>query len=438
MGRRASAGAAFTGGAVLLLGACGGSSPTTGPSSASSATTSTSSTSTAGSTAVTTAAPVRDASVDLVIWCDQDQKPILDTYATQFGQANGITVAVQVSTDVRRDFQAASSAGTGPDVIVGAHDWLGELVQNGAVKPVNLSPGDQAGFAPQAIAAARLGGRLYGVPYAIESLALVRNTALVPEAPSSYEDMVAKGTALKDSGRATNVVLQDVGEAASASNAYPYLRAFGGGIFARKENGDYDPTKILVNSAGSIKGAEQLAALGKSGVLSSDVDSTTADAIFDAGTAPYYITGPWAIDKAKKSGVKYAVSPLPTIGGGQMEPLLEVQMFYVSARARNDAFAEDFLTSYVTRKELQVALFGAGHRSPALTEAYNEVSATDADVRAWFDAGRTALPTPNIPAMSSVWGPLGRATADVIDQKDPAKERFDAAQAEIVADIAKG
>jgi len=55
-----------------------------------------------------------------------------------------------------------------------------------------------------------------------------------------------------------------------------------------------------------------------------------------------------------------------------------------------------------------------------------------------FDAGRTALPTPNIPAMSSVWGPLGRATADVIDQKDPAKERFDAAQAEIVADIAKG
>jgi arabinogalactan oligomer/maltooligosaccharide transport system substrate-binding protein len=44
---------------------------------------------------------------------------------------------------------------------------------------------------------------------------------------------------------------------------------------------------------------------------------------------------------------------------------------------------------------------------------------------------------PNIPAMNSVWGPLGQAAADVISGK-PAKARFDAAQKEIVANIAKG
>jgi arabinogalactan oligomer/maltooligosaccharide transport system substrate-binding protein len=38
---------------------------------------------------------------------------------------------------------------------------------------------------------------------------------------------------------------------------------------------------------------------------------------------------------------------------------------------------------------------------------------------------------PNIPAMNSVWGPLGQAAADVIAGKAEAKARFDAAQKEI-------
>jgi len=439
-------GTACTGAAVLLVSACVGSPRTTGatasgataPGSAALGSAATAGAPSAPTAAAPTAAPIRDAGVDLVIWCDAVHKTVLDAYAAQFARANGITVAVQVSTDVRTDFANAFNAGRAPDVIIGAHDWAGQLVRAGAVQPVVLSAEARGRFMPSAITAAQLDGRLWGVPYAVESIGLVRNTALAPDAPTSYEDMVSRGTALKDAGKATNVVLQEVGRTGSAYYVYPYLKAFGGGIFANQENGDYDPAKLLVNSAGSVKGAEQLAALGRSGVLSTDVDRTTADAIFDAGKAPYYITGPWAVDAAKKAGVGYAISPLPSIGGQQMQPFLEVQLFYVSAGAKNDAFAQEFVTSYGARTEVQVALSRAGHRLPALTEAYTEVSATDPDLKAWFDAGRAALPTPNIPAMSSVWGPLGQASADVIDQKSPARERFDAAQAEIVADIAKG
>ncbi len=432
MHNRAFAAVAVTGVAALLMSACGGSSTTSGSTAAATTTTAT------PTGDATTAAPVRDANVDLVIWTDNDRKPIIEKYAADFGTAQGIKVAVQVSTDVRKDFKAANDAGKGPDIIVGAHDWLGELVQNGAVKPVNLSADAQAKFAPQAIAAAKFNGQLYGVPYAIENIALVRNTALAPDVPASYEDMVTKGQALVTAGKATNVVLQEVGKTGNAYYTYPYMKAFGGGIFAQKPSGDYDPTKVIVNSEGSVKGAAELEKLGKAGILSTNMDLATADSIFDSGKAPYYITGPWAIDNAKKGGIKYAISPLPTIGGGQMEPFLGVQMFYVSAKAKNDAFAQEFVTNYVTKKELQVELFNAGHRPPALTDAYNQVAATDPDVKAWFDAGKKAIPMPNIPAMNSVWGPLGQASADVIAQKAPAKARFDAAQAEIVANIAKG
>jgi len=121
-----------------------------------------------------------------------------------------------------------------------------------------------------------------------------------------------------------------------------------------------------------------------------------------------------------------------------MEPFLGVQMFYVSAKAKNKAFAEEFVTKYVPNKQLQIDLFNIGHRPPALTEAYQEVAKTDPDVAAWFQAGQGALPMPNIPAMNSVWGPLGQAGADVISGKAGPKARFDAAAQEITTNINKG
>ncbi|HEY8654232.1 MAG TPA: maltose ABC transporter substrate-binding protein [Dermatophilaceae bacterium] len=433
MHKRAIGAAAITGVAALLLGACGGTTTPAAKPSPSATTT------TAAPEPTTTGPPVRDAAADLVIWADADRVPIIQKYADAFGKENSIKVAVQVATDVRQQFKDATKVDKGPDVIVGAHDWLGELVQNGTVAPVNLSADVAAKFAPQAMAATKFNGQSYGVPYAVENIGLVRNTALAPTAPTTMDALVSEGQALVKSGKATNILIQEVGKTGNAYFTYPYLKAFGGGIFATKANGDYDAAKVIVNSPGSLKGAAALQALGKVKALSTNVDGTNADALFDAGKAPFYITGPWAIDKAKKANIKYAISPLPSLaGGGKMQPFLGVQMFYVSAKAKNAALAEEFVTNYVPREDVQLALFEAGHRPPALTSAYDKVAATDVDVKAWFEAGQGGQPMPNIPAMNSVWGPLGQAAADVIAGKAQPKARFDAAQKEIVANIAKG
>jgi arabinogalactan oligomer/maltooligosaccharide transport system substrate-binding protein len=44
---------------------------------------------------------------------------------------------------------------------------------------------------------------------------------------------------------------------------------------------------------------------------------------------------------------------------------------------------------------------------------------------------------PNIPAMASVWTPMGQAEADVISGTADPKARFDAAAQEIAGNIAK-
>jgi arabinogalactan oligomer/maltooligosaccharide transport system substrate-binding protein len=253
------------------------------------------------------------------------------------------------------------------------------------------------------------------------------------------DELVASGEKIKKANKkVTNVLVQQVGKVGNAYYTYPYLSAFGGGIFATKANGDYDASKVIVDSAGSLKGANELAKLGKAKVLSTNVDDTNAEAIFDGGKAPYFFTGPWATPNAKKAGVKYAISPLPSIDGKPMQPFLGVQMFYVSAKAKNAAFAQEFVTNYVSRKDVQLALFQAGGRPPALTEAYNEVAKSDKDVQGFHEAGKGGKAMPNIPAMNSVWGPLGQAAADVISGKATVDARFAAAQKEIVANISKG
>ena len=77
-------------------------------------------------------------------------------------------------------------------------------------------------------------------------------------------------------------------------------------------------------------------------------------------------------------------------------------------------------------------------RPPALKEAYDEVAANDTDVKAWYEAGMGGKPMPNIPAMNSVWGPAGPGRGRRHLRQGRAKARFDAAQKEIVANIAKG
>ena len=439
MHKRAFGAVAVSGVAALALSACGGSSPST-PSNTAAGTGG--ATSAGAIQTLATSGGVRDANADLVIWSDPDRAKAIQKYGDQFGQENGITVKVQITTDTRQQFKDATKVGKGPDVIVGAHDWLGELVQNSTVAPVNLAPDVTAKFLPSSIAATKFNGQTYGVPYAIENIGLMYNKDLVPTPPRTMNELVSMGEKLVKEGKAKQVLSQFVSKTGNAYFAYPYLSAFpGGGIFGLDDKGGYDPNKVIVNSAGSVKGGQVLADLGKKKVLSTNVDDTNQDALFDSKAAPFMISGPWSVAKAQGAGINYGIAPLPALteqGGGSMKPFLGVQMFYVSSKAKNAALAQEFVTNYIPRKDVQLALFEVGKRPPALTEAYQEVSASDADVKAWFEAGKDGLPMPNIPAMNSVWGPFGQATADIISQKADAKARLDAAAKEIKANIAKG
>ena len=65
-------------------------------------------------------------SAKLVIWSSENQIPALEKLAADFESDYGIQVEIQQVNfgDIKSKFLTAAPAGEGPDIIVGAHDWV--------------------------------------------------------------------------------------------------------------------------------------------------------------------------------------------------------------------------------------------------------------------------------------------------------------------------
>jgi arabinogalactan oligomer/maltooligosaccharide transport system substrate-binding protein len=361
----------------------------------------------------------------LVIWADDKRAAALKPFADEFGAQNGVTVKVQaISKDQQTAFVTASQQGSGPDVMVGAHDWIGNLVQNGAIDPVQLSDEQKSGIAPGAVKAVTFNGQVYGVPYATENLALIRNTDLAPKAPATIEDLVADGKKLQSAKRASEILCLQSGQNGDAYHLYPLYTSAGGYLFGTTSGGDYDAKDLGVGKPGSIAAFQKISALGEkgAGALKRSITPENSIATFTAKKCAYLVSGPWAITDVKKAGIKYDISPVPGFAGGRpAQPFLGVQTFYVAAKGKNKALAEEFVTNYVTTPELAVALYQAEPRPPALTAAFDQVKAGDPDLAKFVEAGKNAVPLPALPEMAAIWDPFGKAEAAVIGGADPTK-----------------
>ncbi|MBN1174324.1 MAG: maltose ABC transporter substrate-binding protein [Micromonosporaceae bacterium] len=360
----------------------------------------------------------------LTIWADDKRTAALKPFAEKFGKENGITVEVQaVSKDLQSNFVTASQSGKAPDIVVGAHDWIGNLVQNGAIDPVQLSSTQKSSLADIALKGVTYNGQIYGVPYAIENLALIRNTDLAPTAPATIEDLVSSGKKLKASGKTSEIMSLQVGENGDAYHIYPLYTSAGGSLFGVKDNGDYDAKDLGVAKTEATAAFEKIAKLGEKGegALKRSITGDNAIATFTSKKAAYLVSGPWALTDIKAAGIKYEVTPVPGFAGGKAaQPFIGVQAFYVASKGTNKVAAQEFVTNYVTQVDLAKALYTAEPRPPALTKALEEVSATDADAKAFMEAGKNGAILPAIPEMSAIWDPFGKAEAAVIGGADPA------------------
>lgn len=362
------------------------------------------------SSAPASSAPANYSGVTLTVWVDDTRMAATQAAAKAFEAATGakIQLVKKNFADIQADFTSQVPTGKGPDVTIGAHDWLGNLIQNGVVAPIEL--GDKANdFEPVAIQAFSQDGQVYGVPYAIENIGLIRNTKLASSAPATWDDALAAG---KAAGTKYKILIQ-VGETGDPYTMYPLQTSFSAPVFTQNTDGSYT-SELAMSGANGEKFAAWLADQGKAGDIDTAITYDIAVDAFAKGKSPFIIGGPWMLEKFKS--LDLSIDPIPSAGGQKASPFVGVQGFFISSQSKNPIVANDFLSNYIATTDVQYAMYQAGQRTPALKSAA-EKAAGDPLTAGFAKVAADAVPMPSIPEMAAVWTYWGVTEANIISGK---------------------
>lgn len=362
----------------------------------------------------------------LLIWADDTRTPIMLKVAEDFTATYGVEVIVQEVDfgGIRSQLATAGPAGEGPDILIGAHDWLGELVLNGLIEPIILTPDTVADFNPVAIDAFSWGNLLYGVPYATENVALIRNTDLVPDVPATFEDLlvVAKGLTDLEAGEYGFLIQQP-----DPFHTFALHTAGGGYIFGKDADGVLNPCDLGLDNEGSIAGAILLDQMVKDGIEIAGAGYNEVTGAFNSGNLAMMIGGPWTLSGAKAGGINYAVSAIPTIDGNAPGVFVGVQGFMISSFSANKVLANLFIKDFLISSDVMLGLYIEGDRPPAYLPALAFLAGNE-DIQGFAAAAETAVPMPKISEMGSVWSAWSAALELIVNQtQDPTTAMQDAA-----------
>lgn len=420
---------------ALVASACGA-----GDDAADETTTTTqAATTTTEATTTTTAAPTTtttEALTPLVIWADDKFAPIIDQISAPFTEETGVPVEVTLIDyqDMREQIVTAAPAGEGPDIFIGGHDWLGEMVESGIAAPIDLGA-KSSNFTDVSLNALNWGGTQYGMPYAQEAIALYYNADLVETPPATVEELTASCDELGDA--ISNCWgVQGGGSAADAYHNFPFVSVFGGYIFGFDPETGFDTTDIGLNSEGAIAGITLMEELATDGYID-PIDEDDAKQLFLDGEQAYFMSGPWWLNTWDEAGLNYGVTVLPTADDNPMGPFVGVRGFYLSEFSENKAIAAEFGLNYIATDETMLALHEADPRGPSWLPTLEAV-ADDPTIAPFAASATNGQFMPNVPEMGSVWEPLGNQLMAVRRGELDAATAMDNAAEQVANAIAGG
>ena len=325
-----------------------------------------------------------------------------------FTENTGIPVIVEHPEGATDKFFHAAKSGKGPDIMIWAHDRLGEWADTGLLLPVDPDPAFAPRIFPKAWEAFTHRGRLWGYPLAMESTGLIYNKALISEneIPANLADCAQLAPRLKPRGAAP--ILWDYN---NAYFTFGLLAADGGYIFGQRPDGAYDVADVGVDRPGAVAGLEAIVGLIRAGVLPSSLSYSVAEAQMNQGQLAMFVSGPFAWENLKKSGIDFGVTTIPGVNGQPARPFVGVVGAVFNRSSPNLDLAQEFLENYlITPRGLDAMDQHVPLGVPALIDAYR-AKAYDPHVAGSMKNIDVGLLMPNIPQMGVFWSAMESALA---------------------------
>jgi len=380
----------------------------------------------------TLVAPSASAATEIVVWADENRGPDLTKVMAAKGDwVPGFTVKVVTFSSfdaLKEAFDKATDA-SGPDIVVGANDWVPTGAKSGKLAPVALTAAVKARFNPTQFLDLTYKGKLYGVPVDINNVAMIYNTKLVSSAPKTFGEMVAEYKSLKTSkGLKAGLCIAGGG---MSWGAHSVFSALGADAYQFNSRGQIVYNRAF-NASTFGKNVRTLLMDGnKSNGFFPATDTGCKDN-FLAGTVPYAVIGNWEWSDYADKGFAMNLMPVPGVKAGTYGKMFGsvsgALLTTFAAKHGVESAAKSLLTNFFGSTDGQVRYQTLAKRPPAEKGAQSNTTITAA--QRGFGTSASLAGIPQIGAFlnsnkggASYWDSAPAYwTAVLIDGKDATKE----------------
>ena len=368
---------------------------------------------------------------EIVVWADETRGPnIRDALATKSSWVSGYTVTVKAfaNFDALKEAIDKSTATSGPDIVVGANDWVPTLAKNGKLAPLTLTASQKARFSSSQFYDLSYKKKLYGIPVDVNNVAMIYNTKLVTSAPKTFGEMVDYYKANKSS-KSLKAGLCVAGGGMSWG-AHSVFSALGADAYYFNADGRINKYKTFNPNTFGSNVRKFLMDGGKSNGFFPASDAGCKDN-FLAGAVPFAIIGNWEWNDYKAKGFDMNLMPVPGVSAsnpGKAFGSVSGALLTSFASSRGvEAAAKSLLVDFFGSTAGQVAYQKIEKRPPAEKGAATDASVTDG--QKGFGASAAAASIPQVGAILN--GPSGTSywdsapafwTAVLVDGKKPVAE----------------
>jgi maltose/maltodextrin transport system substrate-binding protein len=337
----------------------------------------------------------------LLIWMDADRASAMRSVADKFEKDFGIPVRIETPEKITDNFPLAAQAGKGPDIVIWAHDKVGEWADGGVIAPIEVTSAYKQQFYPMAWEAVRHRAQLWGYPISLEAIGLIYNKKLVDYPPTQLSEVISFHQKLKAQHPEMNSILWDY---TNPYYSWGVLASGGGYIFGKTKDG-YDLRDVGVATPGAIQGLSEIVHLIDIGVLPRMGSSTDIpQQLMCQGKVAMMISGPWDWPNLIKSGIDFGVAPMPGINGKLGKAFIGVSVAYINRCSPNRDIAKEFLEKYAFTQE---SLCAMDHVKPigipamiSLYDALAENNPLLGEMKRCADEGEVM---PNVSQMGRFW-----------------------------------
>ena len=367
---------------------------------------------------------------ELLIWVDADRGRTLEPIAQRFESDLGIKATIEAPEKITDVFPLAAQVAKGPDIVIWAHDKVGEWADGGLIAPVEISDEFRHKFFPKALQAVLHKNRTWGYPIALETVTLIYNRKLLDgPPPRELSQLVLVNQKIKTENPGVTTILWDY---KSAYYSWGILDSAGGYVFGKKGT-DYDVNNVGVATPGAVDGLSEIIALVHAGILPNSVSYSVVEELMGRDKLAMMVSGPWAWSNLVQRGIDFGVAPIPGVNGKPGRPFIGVMVAYVNRSSPNHDLVKEFVEGYLLTEEGLTAMNnGKPIGIPALISLYDRMAKDNTRLQQLKTSVDYGEVMPNVPQMGRFFSAVGAALQIATDGRASARAALREAEANML------